>query len=120
MISTTTTTASAARLFNAARRVKPKPNPSKETPSQKEPTLKYNNYCFCIDDALILEMLSKLEAKYLNNYSDWLIVMSVLRSLDKFEIFDEWSKNTSHYNRTTNTYGNRIREFWILTIWFMF
>ena len=84
--------------------VKLKPNPSKETPSQKEPKLKYNNYCFCIDDALILEMLSKLEAKYLNNYSDWLIVMSVLRSLDKFEIFDEWSKNTSHYNRTNNKY----------------
>jgi len=66
---------------------------------------KFNNiYFYCIDDELIIEILSKLEQKYLNNYSDWLKVLTVLKNLNKYDIFDNWSKLSKNYNKCENDY----------------
>jgi hypothetical protein len=47
-------------------------------------------------------MLSLLDAKYLNHYSKWVLIATILKSLDKFDILNEWFKASTKYNYNTN------------------
>ena len=71
---------------------------------QTQTTIKTNKtqYIYDITDAQIKEMLNKLPPMHLDNYFDWLIITSILKSLDKFDIWDEWSEQSSHYNLDKN------------------
>jgi hypothetical protein len=57
---------------------------------------------FIITDDEIKYFLTLLNNTYLNNYSKWLIVASCLKSVDKFDIFNEWSKASNKYNEQEN------------------
>ena len=52
----------------------------------------------------ILDKLYKLDKSYCDNYNEWLIVLSVLKSLNKYEIFEEFSKKSSKYHHERNLY----------------
>lgn len=59
----------------------------------------------------ILDKLYKLDKSYCDNYNEWLIVLSVLKSLGKYEIFDEFSKKCpDKYDKQKNLYFWNINE----------
>jgi len=61
-----------------------------------------SDYHISITDDEIKNILNKLDDDYYNNYSKWLIVLTALKNLDKFEIFDQFSKKSIKYNYDTN------------------
>lgn len=73
-----------------------------------------NPYKFYItDDEIknILDRLYKLDKSYCDNYNEWLIVLSVLKSLNKYEIFEEFSKKSpKKYHKERNLYFWNINE----------
>ena len=80
-------------------------SPSKQTATPRTVTQKYDvkpsQYQYLITDDEIMELLSKLSDKYLNNYSDWLLITTILKSLDKFDIWVNWcqdGKKFDYYN----------------------
>lgn len=59
----------------------------------------------------ILDKLYKLDKSYCDNYNEWLIVLSVLKSLSKYEIFEEFSKKCPEkYDKQKNLYFWNINE----------
>jgi hypothetical protein len=55
--------------------------------NKKKQTYKYN-----ISDDELVELLNKLPSEYRSNYSDWFIITTILKNLDKYEIWRSWSK----------------------------
>jgi hypothetical protein len=49
-------------------------------------------------DKQIYEMLNILPADYLDEYSKWIIITNILKGQDKFDIWDNWSKQLNAYN----------------------
>jgi len=44
-------------------------------------------------------MLAELGDKCLNNYSDWLIVTTIIESLGKYDIWNCWNRKSTLYNK---------------------
>jgi hypothetical protein len=63
-----------------------------------DPLVKY-----LITDDEIINLLSKLNENHLNNYIKWNIITNVLKGLDKYKIWDNWSKQSKKYNKFKNT-----------------
>ena len=63
----------------------------------KDSNIKYN-----IDDTLLIELIKNLSKNYLNDYTSWLKITTILKSLNKFEIWDNWSKKSKSYNYNKN------------------
>lgn len=61
-----------------------------------------NNYKYIITDDEINNILNKLDDSYFNNYDKWLIVLTVLKNLNKFDIFNSFSKKSNKYNYENN------------------
>lgn len=61
-----------------------------------------NPYTYNISDSEIKTFLNKLDKSYYENYDKWLIVLTVLKNLNKFDIFDEFSKKSTKYNYDEN------------------
>jgi hypothetical protein len=61
--------------------------------------IKYN-----ISDEDLTCILDRLPDNYLNNYSDWIKIGSVCKSVDKYKLFDKWSKKSNKYDETHNNY----------------
>ena len=59
-------------------------------------------YEYDVSTEQIRAMLAKLPAKYLDNYSDWLVVTSVLKCHDQHGLWETWSKQSEHYNEAKN------------------
>jgi hypothetical protein len=59
-------------------------------------------YEYDVSTEQIRAMLAKLPAKYLDNYSDWLVVTSVLKCHDQYGLWETWSKQSEHYNEAKN------------------
>ena len=59
-------------------------------------------YSFIISEPEVSDILDKLSKKYLDNYSDWLIVTTVMKNLNNYELWDKWSKQSNHYNSKSN------------------
>lgn len=59
-------------------------------------------YCYIINDDKKKYILEQLPNIYLNNYDEWLKVLTVFKSLGDFKTFDDWSKNSKHYNANEN------------------
>ena len=47
-------------------------------------------------------MLDVLPSIYLNSYSKWIIITNILKFQDKFDIWDEWSKQSKNSNSRIN------------------
>ena len=80
---------------------------TKETlPKTKRiPDTKYvvNKYKYEITDEELITLLNKLDKTYLENYTKWLIVLTICRNLDKWEIFDSWCRKCpKNYNYDKN------------------
>ena len=59
----------------------------------------------------ILDKLYNLDKSYCDNYNDWLIVLSVLKSLNKYDIFEEFSKKSPEkYHKERNLYFWNVNE----------
>jgi hypothetical protein len=61
-----------------------------------------NNYCYDITDEKIKYILINLDASWYNAFEKWFIVLTVLKNLNKFEIFDEFSKKGNNYDYEKN------------------
>jgi hypothetical protein len=59
-------------------------------------------YKYIITDEDIWKVLNILPEEYLNDYYKWLYIITVLKSLNKYEISDEWSKKSKKYNVKEN------------------
>ena len=55
-----------------------------------------------VTDAEGKDILDKLDEKYKHNYSDWLKVTTALKGIDRFDLWDEYSKQSPHYNYNKN------------------
>ena len=63
----------------------------------KTTKLTYKNYStkkyiYVITDEELVILLNKLDKTYLSDYTKWLIVLTILKNLDKWNIFDTWCK----------------------------
>ena len=58
-------------------------------------------YSIYTDNELI-EMLNKLDNEYLINYNKWLIITTILKTENKFDIWNNWCKNSSNYDYNNN------------------
>jgi hypothetical protein len=53
-------------------------------------------------DQEIYQLLDKLPNEYLIDFDNWLKITSILKRLDKIEIWDVWSKKANNYNKNRN------------------
>lgn len=67
-------------------------------------------YKYIVNDSYLISLLNKLDDKYLNNFSDWVQILIIFKNLDRFEIFDNWSKKSTKYdyNKNLSIYNNTI------------
>ena len=62
-------------------------------------------YKFEVTDEQLINILDKLDESYYNDYNKWLIVLTVLKNLNKYDIFESFSKKSiTKYNRDKNLY----------------
>jgi len=55
-------------------------------------------------------MLNELDNEYLTNYNKWSIITNIFKGINKFEIWDEWSKKSDKYSQQkNNTIWNSTR-----------
>jgi hypothetical protein len=57
---------------------------------------------FYITDEYCWNLLNSLDAEYCDKTFKWLQITSVLKSIDKKQIWDEWSKQSQFYNKVVN------------------
>ena len=53
-------------------------------------------------DEQIKEMLNKLSKEYLNDYSKWIIITNILKGQNKYDLWNEWSKQSKRFNKRKN------------------
>ena len=51
-----------------------------------------------INDTPLEKILYLLPSKYVDDYIEWLYILTVCKNLDKWDIFDKWSSQSSKYN----------------------
>ena len=61
-----------------------------------------NNYNYEIDDTALIKLLEMLPSDYLNNFESWFKVTTVLKGLNKPELWKNWSIQSSSYDRVKN------------------
>ena len=67
-------------------------------------TTNSNNVSYDVSDDEIKKYLELLPSSYLNNYNEWLICLTVFKNMNKFELFDEFSKKSPKYNYNNNVH----------------
>lgn len=55
-----------------------------------------------ITDEEIKELLEGLPKQYLDEYKEWLKITATLKTIDKKQVWDDWSKNGKNYNKKNN------------------
>jgi len=71
------------------------------TPNTKKYSV--DKYKYEITDEQLTTLLNKLDKTFLENYSKWLIVLTICKNLDKWDIFDAWCKKcTENYDYNKN------------------
>ncbi|MDD4838827.1 MAG: PriCT-2 domain-containing protein [Synergistaceae bacterium] len=60
--------------------------------------------CQTLTDDEIINILNKLPIEYLNNYDRWLVVLNVMKGLNKYDIWNEWCKKSDKYDARKNLY----------------
>jgi hypothetical protein len=73
---------------------------SQDKKVQKYPT---DNYKYEITNEELFSLLEKLDKSYLENYTKWLIILTICKNINKWEIFDAWCKKCpKNYNYEKN------------------
>ncbi len=62
----------------------------------------YPDMVYDVTDDQIREMLNKLEPKYYENYSHWLIITTILKTMNKRELWVEFSKKYKFFDAVNN------------------
>jgi hypothetical protein len=57
-----------------------------------------SSYIYDISDDDIMKLLKKLPSEYLNHYSRWLAITTAMKNMDKFDIWNKWSKQSNRYD----------------------
>ncbi len=57
-----------------------------------------SDYKFLLDDNVVKDILNRLGDEYLDDYSKWITATSSLKRHNKFKIWNDWSKRSSHHN----------------------
>lgn len=63
---------------------------------------KENDYVYMVDNIEIINMLNDLDDDYLNEFEPWLIITSVLKYHNLYDIWNEWSSKSEKYNEINN------------------
>ena len=74
-------------------------NKNKNKKYKKEIEIKKSTY---LTDEQIIKLLNHLDDSYLDDYNSWSIITNILKGIDKFKIWDDWSKQSDKYNRFKN------------------
>lgn len=61
-----------------------------------------NEYKFNVTDDDAKNIISLLGPNYYNNYSEWLKIATIYKNLNKYDICDEWSKQSKKYDKIKN------------------
>ena len=71
---------------------------------EENPTLQpvITDFHYDITDLEINQLLLKLEDTYCNETKKWLIITQVLKGLDKFQIWNDWSSMSERYNKESD------------------
>ena len=56
---------------------------------------------FLKDDQLT-KLLNDLDPSYLDDYKKWIIITNIFKGIDKYKLWDDWSKQSDRYNRFKN------------------
>ena len=67
----------------------------------KRPKVEKKPITFLKDEQLI-NLLDKLDPSYLDDYNKWSIITNIFKGIDKYKIWDDWSKGSDRYNRFKN------------------
>jgi len=62
----------------------------------------------------LINMLNELDNEYLTNYNKWSIITNIFKGINKYEIWNEWSKKSDKYSKHKNDCiwkSNRIIKF---------
>ena len=62
---------------------------------------------YVVQDDQLHQILNLLPSTYLTNYSDWLKVLTAFKRLDKWELFDQWSRSIAKYNTAKHISKNK-------------
>ena len=62
---------------------------------------------YVVQDQQLHHILNLLPSTYLTNYSDWLKVLTAFKRLDKWELFDQWSRSSAKYNTAKHISRNK-------------
>ena len=67
-----------------------------------KPIIEASNLIHNISDNELIKLIGKLDKKYCDNYTEWLMITTILKNLNKFDIWNEWSKKSDKYNQPNN------------------
>ena len=55
-----------------------------------------------ITDDKLNELLNKLPTTYLDDYNNWIYILTIFKNIDKWDILDKWSVQSKNYNYIKN------------------
>jgi len=55
-----------------------------------------------ISDEQLESLLNKLDPSYVDDYSKWSIITNIFKGIDKYKLWDDWSKGSDRYCRFKN------------------
>ena len=71
--------------------------------SSKLPIKENQKQCiYNVDDKQIIKMLTLLDDTYHNDTNKWMTITNILKGLDKFDIWNDWSTMSEKYNYVKN------------------
>jgi len=92
-------------------------NISNKPTSNKITNFKFvNKLHFCYDptDEQIINILNLLPAEYLDNYDMWIVVLNVMKGLNKYNLWNNWCSKSSKFNEVDNLfYWNNTNNIFI-------
>lgn len=68
---------------------------------KKKPKVEKKPITF-ISDEQLKSLLDQLDPSYVDDYTKWSIITNIFKGIDKYKLWDEWSKGSDRYNRFKN------------------
>ena len=78
------------------------PPTQRETENKPQGITATSHYEYCMTDDAVVKILNKLPNNFLDKYSDWIKVLSVMKKHNKLEIWNKWCKKSNKYNYERN------------------
>ena len=75
-------------------------SPKLQKPTKTDKINKISKYD--LTDNEILELLNLLPAKYRDSFNEWETITFICNKYDKKEVWETWSKQSTHYNKVNN------------------